>query len=484
MPLDPIPGRTAVAIDLDESEIDTNSPHVAALLDNLQCNILKSHGRDFARLLFLRFTAPPDEVKAWIRRFAETRVTSARKQFAESAVYKADRTPGGVVGAFLLSAAGYEYLGFDPDELCSRAFRNGMKHRGLDIPGAVLDRGNKDPDPGTWEDGYRGDLHALVALADDSEDVLAAEAAAVRAEAGAVATITAVEEGVTLRRNKEPVEHFGYLDGRSNPVFTKSDVDDEKRREGEPAGWDPSAPLRLVLAKDRFTDAEDAYGSFLVFRKLGQDVRAFDDRVADLATALGVSPELAGAMVVGRFKDGTPVATADTPGSGGANNFNYDGDGGASRCPFHAHIRKANPRGTAPLTTLKAERGRRIVRRGVPYGRPLPGTADTPAAGDAAPATPRGLLFMCFQHDIADQFEFIQRAWVDNPHFPTRLRFPFLRDTGDDPLIGQDNDEAQRWPTAWGDENGRQKEFNFESLVTLKGGEYFFCPSLPFLKSL
>ena len=75
--------------------------------------------------------------------------------------------------------------------------------------------------------------------------------------------------------------------------------------------------------------------------------------------------------------------------------------------------------------------------------------------------------------------------WVDNPNFPSPIvPIPFFRNAGDDPLIGQDPDEGQRWPTTWGDDDKGRRPFNFESLVTLKGGEYFFCPSLSFLRSL
>jgi deferrochelatase/peroxidase EfeB len=151
------------------------------------------------------------------------------------------------------------------------------------------------------------------------------------------------------------------------------------------------------------------------------------------------------------------------------------------RCPFHAHVRKVNPRGTTPLTSFDKERQKRIVRRGIPYGKPMPGVA-AGAETNADPKAARGLLFLCFQHDIDDQWEFIQRTWVDNPIFPKGILFQ--QDTGDDPLIGQDADEAQRWPKAWGKKDAGKKAFNFESAVTLKGGEYFFAPSLPFLRSI
>ena len=60
----------------------------------------------------------------------------------------------------------------------------------------------------------------------------------------------------------------------------------------------------------------------------------------------------------------------------------------------------------------------------------------------------------------------------------------FQGNTGDDPLIGQDMDEKQRWPKKWNNEAAGTEKFNFEAAVTLKGGEYFFAPSLPFLTAL
>jgi hypothetical protein len=91
-------------------------------------------------------------------------------------------------------------------------------------------------------------------------------------------------------------------------------------------------------------------------------------------------------------------------------------------------------------------------------------------------------FFLCFQAQIDEQFEFIQRTWVDNSLFPKGILFQ--RNTGDDPLIGQDADEAQRWPRKWGDHDAGRKSFNFESAVTLEGGEYFFAPSAPFLRTV
>jgi deferrochelatase/peroxidase EfeB len=93
------------------------------------------------------------------------------------------------------------------------------------------------------------------------------------------------------------------------------------------------------------------------------------------------------------------------------------------------------------------------------------------------PKTGVGLLFMSFQKSIVNQFEFIQKTFANSPSFPTP-------NTGMDPIIGQG------LPTS----NGKYaKKYNdkttltvapFEKFVTMKGGEYFFAPSIPFLKAL
>ena len=485
-----------VNLERSAKDVDITSAEYDAMLRNLQANIIKAHGRNFARHIFLQFTAQPDAVKTWIRDSVVPFVTTAKEQLDQVARRRADPSfDGGLVRGFFLSAKGYEYLGFDTNRFGSSAFRKGMKGRdgGISsIAKLIFDINNKDSKPSRWEPGFQKEIHALITVADASESAVREAAAAIRASVADFADVLAIEEGIVLRRKNaagdyEPVEHFGYFDGISNPLFTKQDLDEERAENKKRVAWNAEAPLSLVLTDDPFTTEGDALGSYLVYRKLGQDVRAFNERVKTLAGALKTEEELAGAMVIGRFKDGTPVLKANKPSPGPevANDFNFKEDKDAVRCPFHAHIRKVNPRGTTPLTSLDSERKRRIVRRGIPYGKPMPGITNHTEA-DPDPNAPRGLLFMCFQANVEKQFEFILRTWADNEHFPTGvLTFGILqKDTGDDPLIGQDRDEAQRWPKQWGNENAGKKSFDFESAITLKGGEFFFAPSIPFLRSL
>lgn len=481
-----------VKLDRPAKDVDITSAEYDAMLGNLQANILRPHGRNFARHIFLRFTADAAVVKSWIRARAAS-VTTAKEQLVQIARRRDDPTfDGGLVGGFFLSAKGYEFLGFDTDQFASSTFRKGMKNQSKNLLEIILDTNNKDPEPNSWEPGFQQEISALLTVADAAESAVQEAAEAIRASVEGIAEVLVIEEGTVLRRrnaagDSEPVEHFGYFDGISNPLFTKQDLDDELPENRNRTAWDAGARMSLVLTDDPFTDEGDAFGSYLVYRKLGQNFLAFSERVKALAAALNTNEDLAGAMVVGRFKDGTPVLKSPSPSPGPEvnNDFNFNEDEDGLKCPFHSHIRKVNPRDTTPLTSLESEKRRRIVRRGIPYGKPMPGIADS---NDSDPdgLAPRGLLFMCFQQNIEDQFEFIQRTWVDNEHFPTGI--PTLgvlqKDTGDDPLIGQDRDETQRWPNSWGNKPGGKKSFNFESEIRLKGGEYFFAPSVAFLRSL
>jgi Dyp-type peroxidase family len=486
------------------ASVDYAAAPYATMVEKLQANILKPHGRDHARHLFIRFSGPAEAVRSWIR--THVQVTSAANQIRTSAAYadakrQGQAYDGGGVTGFLLSATGYRGLELDPGKLPSRAFNKGMKDRSKYVVrkniifGIDFKLSNRDPRAEEWEPGFRSNVDALLMIADDDEPRADAAAAAAAASLVGVGSVVHLQKGRVLRRNmdgqQEPIEHFGYFDGISQPLYSSAELTtDDTKQGGAPRtglDWDPAASLDLLLAADPFAGGEaDAFGSFMVYRKLQQDFESFKAREEDLGEALGGIGELAGAYVVGRFEDGTPVIAQATPdpGTTPGNRFLHTADKDGQRCPMHAHIRKTNPRGTTPRTTLEEERRRRITRRGIPYGKPHPDLGCDPAvSGESEAGDERGLLFMCFQANIEEQFEFIQRVWVDNNEFPKGLN-PFTDNTGDDPLIGQDRDEPQRWPKKYDSPAAGTKKFNFESDVRLKGGEYFFAPSLPFLASL
>lgn len=468
----------AVNLKLDADKVDIEAAEYQPLLKNLQANILRPHGRNNVRHLFIAFTAgQPAAARGWLKAL---KITTAREQYDQ--IKARENNPGldgGTVVNVYISAAGYSALGLDPDAFDSDSYERGMKKP----------TGGKDPKPATWEAPFQKEIHALVAVADSKSATADSAAQAVASSLAGVGKVLVTQEGTTLRRptsngKSEPVEHFGYFDGISNPIFTARDLAAEKKEMTIGADWDPTARLVRVLRDDPFTNVEDAYGSFLVYRKLHQDVGLFEQRVTALAGAIPMTEELTGAMLVGRFKDGTPVAAKSAPTGNFSvtNNFNYFGANADFKCPAHAHIRKVNPREKIPLADLLGEgRKRRITRRGIPYGKPVPGLVDPNVPSDSNRSADRGLLFLCFQSNIKAQFEFIQRTWVDNPKFPDGI---LGKDTGYDPLIGQETNKGQHWPKKWGDKAAGREQISFKSAVTLKGGEYFFAPSIAFLKAL
>jgi len=476
-----------------------------ALLDEIQGNILKPHGRNHAVHLFLKFTCGADSAKEWIGNFTHKYVTSALSQAEQAKQHRQNEGEGKLFGNFFLTRAGYMYLGYEYSQLPNEdPFRRGMKDGNI--------QSELGDDVGQWEVGFKEEIHALVLLAGDkivgarTEEVklkerkswdilrkrpalLARKVEKIKQElaASSIAAVVHEDIGYVLRNpdTGAEMEHFGFRDGVSQPLFMKRDIDRE-REHSDFSKWDPRAPLSLVLFKDPLGTYDHSYGSFLVYRKLEQNVKGWNkDVVCNLAEKLKLSdkPALAGAYTMGRFQDGTPVVIQDTPSEQRPeeNNFNYKDDKDALKCPFHAHTRKVNPRGDTERegfeeSDLEIEKMHRIVRRGINYG-PLP---------KEEPETGAGLLFLCFQASIENQFNFMQISWANEPNF-------VKRDVGTDVVIGVEKKEnnsdgkldfvteTYQWPTNWG-ESG-QTEADFTHWVTMRGGEYFFAPSMSFLKS-
>lgn len=497
-PYKPAKKGNVITVNLKAARIDFHAKEYEKMLKNMQGNILKGHGRNYSVHIFLKFNANTREVKKWIEEVAKKYVTSAEQQLHETEKYKKHGTPGGLFGNFFLSAQGYETLGFTKAELQTAFVEEdvflGEKVDVKFTKGMAASQGElKDPPIETWEQGYRYSIDAVLLLADEDEQRLYREVTTIIQDKKLPATVLAVEYGNVLRNEKgEGIEHFGYVDGRSQPLFLASEVEAEKNKDGIDK-WNPSASLDLALVPDPFAEGEDCLGSYVVFRKLEQNVRGFKQREQALAQALGLTgdaAERAGAMVVGRFEDGTPVVLQPNEGldSPVPNNFNYDNDAQGSKCPFHAHIRKMNPRGDIPnffgrteeqkQQLREEELSHRIVRRGIPFGKQVIDPRSDSTL-EQLPTGGVGLLFMCFQSNIARQFGFLQKSWANNLNF-------VQPGTGLDPVIGQklssETPLAQKWPVQWGQPN--KTAFDFEGFVTMKGGEFFFAPSIPFLKKL
>src|SRR6202008_1345058 len=99
----------------------------------------------------------------------------------------------------------------------------------------------------------------------------------------------------------------------------------------------------------------------------------FDRYVERQAHKADMTAEELAAKIIGRWKDGTPVAqTRLEPDIAAnrrrANDFRYQDDAHGFGCPLGAHVRRANPRDSLPGGAERTMR-HRIIRRGMPYGR-------------------------------------------------------------------------------------------------------------------
>ena len=203
-------------------------------------------------------------------------------------------------------------------------------------------------------------------------------------------------------------EHFGFVDGNGQPVLDPAEAGPIYKENlvhpgefllGQTNAADPQAGEGQPEVSPWLRD-----GSYLVLRKLSQDVAMFDQIVRDGAVGTGLSEDMVAAKMMGRKKDSDPLTA---PGAG--NDFTYRPDADGQRCPLHAHIRRANPRSSSPSGPPEMPGGRppRLMRRSMSFGPPF----DRANPASAVNAEPRGMLFMAYNARIAEQFEVVQR-WL------------------------------------------------------------------------
>lgn len=431
-------------------------------LKNIQANILKPHGREHAWCIFIQFTpGKPVIVQDWVKQFSQN-VTSAQRQQEQKAVFRTESPlDKGTLTCFFLSAKGYGKLGFTTEDMPQDpSFLVGMKH------GRVNSKLSDVPS-GYWEENYQKDLDTMILIANDDINEIEQRFKAIiedlsMSKAG---EYLYTEKGETLPRLKQGekpnsrvrvVEHFGFLDGISNPEFLD--------KEGNFSKEDP----QMVL------DA-NSLGSYLVFRKLEQNIWSFNRQVKRLADGLKISQELVEAQVIGRFKNGKPLLSEQADDFLG-NDFDFKNDVDGRSCPFHAHIRKTNPRNERDFFEKEPKTNiGRIVRRGITYDYTKNKRNDDLSD---QPKKDVGLLFMCCQSSIEQQFEQIQAGWCNNKLFisPNHLKQGV---TGIDPIVGQhiSGRQMQNWNA-----QGSSKRRSFSNVVKLLGGEYFYAPPKSFLE--
>jgi Dyp-type peroxidase family len=358
-------------------------------------------------------------------------------------------------------------------------FRQGMAAR-ADLLGDFGDSA-----PAGWEGGLGTPaIHVLVMISAVHREALEAHDKRLRAgiEHNGGLTVVYDDAGAALPGG---VEHFGYADGFAQPSIEGSGVA-PLAGQGAPlkgGQWRPIRAGEFILG---YPDEEGVLppapppaeltsnGSYLVYRKLFQDVAGFRKRLAGSAKLYPGGEELLAAKIVGRWPDGTPLDLSPEQADPAIvadekrnNAFGYGNDGDGRRCPIGAHVRRANPRDSLPFEGALVNR-HRLIRRGIPYGPPLP-----PGAEDDG--QDRGVIFMCLQASISRQFEFIQSQWLGDGN-------ALGLGADQDMMLGPQNGTPPRKMTVPG-----EPPFFLGPLsrvVSVKGGEYFFVPGINGLKFL
>ena len=259
--------------------------------------------------------------------------------------------------------------------------------------------------PQDWDERLRG-LHGVVTVMAQERGVRDERRAELEAEAGdAGLEIQALaQETDVLDGEREP---FGFADGISQPA-----IRDPEGRPMASHGW--TCPwrggVRAGLRGRGWRGPRGAggigfNGSYMVVRKLEQDVEGFWDFLRERGRGRrGDDMDWLAAKIVGRWRDGTPlVALARGPRWGrrrtcdALNDFTYGADREGFRCPIGAHIRSANPRDSLDREWRFTNR-HRIIRRGMPYA----GRRSREAGAD----------LRLLKASIERQFEFVQSQWM------------------------------------------------------------------------
>lgn len=502
---------------------------------DIQGNILAGFNKDTQILMALVIEDVP-KAKAWLRA-AHPFVSSTSQVLHFNRLFRSIRArtgsePVGLAATWFNLAFTHEGIAKltskqEADDLPDAAFQGGLASRSANLSDPL------DPEspfhPNHWVVGgpqTRADV--LLIIASDAEPLAEQMLATLMSKPGFGGFREVYRETGRIREDEPGHEHFGFKDGVSQPgcrgraSARKDDFITPRLIDpSDPLAADFSRPGQPLIMPGHFVlgyatqDPDDGTlqeasplaqdwfknGSFLVFRRLRQDVAAFRRFLSEGAKELvakpgfsAMTPQLLGSLFVGRWANGAPITrspaapdnamAADIAG----NAFAFQDAMGAIKlmagvpldatppapadpngalCPFWSHIRKVNPRDDSTdlgdgFDTLT----RRMLRRGVPYGPSLP-----QGAGDDG--VDRGLLFLAYHASIQTSFETVTVNWVNRADRPSP--------DGNDPVIGETNEQGSRQrhvlvPSRAGGVSVRLP-IDVE-WVHPTGGEYFFAPSL------
>ncbi len=446
--------------------------------DDIQGIVLSGyvHLPKTAYLLLSIDASRPAEARAWLGALTDQVTTARKKQDGDSL-------------NVALTFTAFRKLGLDPATLASFpiAFSDGMASTRRAY---ILSDNDVDASSTWWWGGPTHPVDVLVMVFAETQEAVDALVATLLADAAAHG-VTEAAPALHAQLYDTRDEHFGFSDGVAQPILASQRKSKDGVSDGNVVsdgefvlgyrneyGFDSDTP---DLGPDKTLGRN---GTYLVFRHNTQDVAAFWKFVGDAAGHDAAKREALAARMVGRWKSGVPLVLAPGESDPDPNPdaktmptdaFGYGDDPKGLKCPFGAHIRRSNPRdglltSTSPAESVQRVNRHRLLRRGRSFG---PRIAD-PLVDDGK-SEQRGLHFICLCSDIERQFEFVQQTWINNPVFGQLV--------GEvDPLVGaQTAGDAVFTIQA---EPVRRRVRNMQCFVTLRGGAYFFLPSIKALRWL
>ena len=338
---------------------------------------------------------------------------------------------------------------------------------------------------------------------------------------------------IMVKGKPTPKEHFGYTDGISSPFFKGTGTHPSKVIGGgkvtggnveTEAGWAPLETGEFLLGhKDEAFEYPSGplphplatNGTYLVYRKLHQNVGSFDQYLQEQGAKFPGGKEALAARFAGRWRNGAPLTTFRTEKEadefaakwveakkaidetkGNARDrakavfselnrkfvaFDYRKDPEGYGCPVGAHTRRVNPRAALEFGVKDAfatpdalSNRRRIIRRGLPYGNSQKVREDK---GN------HGIIFMAINASIRRQFEFVQQQWIEygNDFKLGNDKDPLLGNHGTDGKIGRGR---MIIPNAPDDPKPPFFCRGVPQFVETRGGDYYFVPSLTALRMI
>jgi Dyp-type peroxidase family len=474
-------------------------------LDDIQGDVLVGLQKNAELFVFFRIADVP-AFKRRLRRHLTGALTTTRRVLEQRRVGGRRRQIGEKPRpAWAGINLGFTHRGMTRLLGTGRARLDPAFERGADAPETLA--ALNDPPLAQWLPQFRvEEIDGVFLVTGPEPNFARRQGDRVLAMLGKAVNVVYSEMGQVRPGRQRGHEHFGFSDGISQPGIrglTKPWQPGREPNRGLP-GQDLIWPGEFVFGYpgQRHDDAYRAgptmplpapwarNGSFMVFRRLEQLVPEFHQFIAARAAALGITPDLLGARLLGRWPSGAPLERAPLRDDLALandkmrnNDFDYGDDPSQRRCPYAAHIRKVYPRDDPPEGEA-AMQTHRIMRAGIPFGPEV-------QPGETHTAHCRGLMFVCYQIAITRQFEFIQASLANNPGFVPGKRRP---DSGSpvipgfDMVIGQAPGNGARQmdePVPNYPAGHRRSTLEMpDQFVRLTAAGYFFMPSLSALRTV